>query len=98
MRFPRWFERIFMPKKPAPIRRPSARPAVECLEERLQPSTVATFYTPDGTGNNVAHSTWGSAGSDLIRVGPVGYADGVTLRTLLRRHLGRGIKEIRKAN
>jgi transcriptional regulator GlxA family with amidase domain len=25
----------------------------------------------------------------------VGYADGVTLRTLLRRHLGRGIKEIR---
>jgi len=27
----------------------------------------------------------------------VGYADGVTLRTLLRRRLGRGIKEIRRA-
>jgi len=27
----------------------------------------------------------------------VGYADGVTLRTLLRRHLGYGIKEIRRA-
>lgn len=27
----------------------------------------------------------------------VGYADGVTLRTLLRRHLGRGIREIRKS-
>ena len=27
----------------------------------------------------------------------VGYADGVTLRTLLRRQLGRGIKEIRRA-
>src|SRR4051812_38323404 len=27
----------------------------------------------------------------------VGYADGVTLRTLLRRHLGYGIREIRKA-
>lgn len=26
----------------------------------------------------------------------VGYADGVTLRTLLRRHLGQGIKEIRR--
>jgi transcriptional regulator GlxA family with amidase domain len=26
----------------------------------------------------------------------VGYADGVTLRTLLRRHLGYGIKEIRR--
>jgi len=29
--------------------------------------------------------------------GRVGYADGVTLRTLLRRHLGYGIKEIRRA-
>jgi transcriptional regulator GlxA family with amidase domain len=27
----------------------------------------------------------------------VGYADGVTLRTLLRRHLGQGIREIRRA-
>ena len=27
----------------------------------------------------------------------VGYADGVTLRTLLRRHLGYGIREIRRA-
>ena len=28
----------------------------------------------------------------------VGYADGVTLRTLLRRQLGYGIREIRKTN
>jgi len=28
----------------------------------------------------------------------VGYADGVTLRTLLRRHLGHGIKEIRRSD
>jgi transcriptional regulator GlxA family with amidase domain len=27
----------------------------------------------------------------------VGYADGVTLRTLLRRHLGQGVKEIRRS-
>jgi transcriptional regulator GlxA family with amidase domain len=27
----------------------------------------------------------------------VGYADGVTLRMLLRRHLGSGIKQIRRA-
>jgi transcriptional regulator GlxA family with amidase domain len=26
----------------------------------------------------------------------VGYADGVTLRTLLRRRLGQGVKEIRR--
>ena len=30
--------------------------------------------------------------------GQVGYADGVTLRTLLRRRLGRGIKEIRRSD
>jgi AraC-like DNA-binding protein len=28
----------------------------------------------------------------------VGYADGVTLRTLLRRHLGHGIRDIRRAD
>jgi transcriptional regulator GlxA family with amidase domain len=28
----------------------------------------------------------------------VGYADGVTLRTLLRRRLGYGIRQIRKAD
>jgi hypothetical protein len=27
----------------------------------------------------------------------VGYADGVTLRNLLRRHLGHGVKEIRRS-
>jgi len=27
----------------------------------------------------------------------VGYADGVTLRTLLRRKLGRGVREIRRS-
>ena len=27
----------------------------------------------------------------------VGYADGVTLRTLLRRHLGRGTRDIRRS-
>ena len=27
----------------------------------------------------------------------VGYADGVTLRTLLRRRLGRGVRELRSA-
>jgi transcriptional regulator GlxA family with amidase domain len=39
----------------------------------------------------------GSASVDEIAA-RVGYADGVTLRTLLRRHLGQGIKEIRRAN
>jgi len=31
----------------------------------------------DGVGNNVANPTWGSAGTDLLRISPVGYADGI---------------------
>jgi len=39
----------------------------------------------------------GNASVDEIAA-RVGYADGVTLRTLLRRHLGYGIREIRRAD
>src|ERR1700722_9797095 len=31
----------------------------------------------DGIGNNVSNPTWGSTGEDLIRLAPVGYADGI---------------------
>lgn len=31
----------------------------------------------DGKGNNLAHPEWGSAGSNLLRISPVGYADGL---------------------
>jgi peroxidase len=34
------------------------------------------FRAIDGTGNNVNHSAWGSAGVDLIRKAPAAYADG----------------------
>ena len=37
----------------------------------------------------------GTASVDAI-AGEVGYADGVTLRTLLRRKLGRGVRELRR--
>ncbi len=32
----------------------------------------------DGTGNNPLHSTWGSAGVDLLRVSQPGYGDGIS--------------------
>jgi hypothetical protein len=32
----------------------------------------------DGSGNNVANPTWGKAGEPLLRVTPVGYADGIS--------------------
>jgi len=32
----------------------------------------------DGTGNNIAHSNWGSAGSDLLRTANAAYGDGIS--------------------
>ncbi len=39
-------------------------------------ASVANTYSVDGTGNNLAHPDWGSAGSDLLRTAPADYADG----------------------
>ncbi len=46
------------------------------LEERVSPTDV--FRSIDGTGNNLANPTWGSAGVDLLRLAPAAYADGVS--------------------
>jgi hypothetical protein len=65
--------------KARPARR-RGRPQVEALEERTLLS--GGFYSSDGTGNNLANSTWGSAGSDLLRISPVAYADGISTPSL----------------
>lgn len=49
---------------------------VERLEDRLQPS--ATVQSFDGTGNNLTHDDWGSAGTDLLRLAPAAYGDGIS--------------------
>ena len=49
---------------------------IETLEERALLSSG--FHSIDGTGNNPFHSTWGSAGTDLIRIAPSAYADGAS--------------------
>jgi hypothetical protein len=36
------------------------------------------FRSITGFGNNLAHPTWGQAGTDLVRVSPVAYADQVS--------------------
>src|SRR5262245_65624514 len=42
-------------------------------------SSKAEDRTYDGTGNNLAHPTWGSAGSDYIReASGAHYADGIS--------------------
>jgi hypothetical protein len=49
---------------------------LEALETR---ALLSTLFAPiDGTGNNVANPTWGSAGTDLLRLSPVAYADGIS--------------------
>ena len=58
--------------------RDKLRFALEQLEDRVQPS-VTGFRPIDETGNNAAKPTLGTAGTDLLRVSPVAYADGVSL-------------------
>ncbi len=45
------------------------------LERRDLPSGVRSI---DGTGNNLAHPTWGSTGVELLRRAPTTYADGLS--------------------
>lgn len=57
-------------------RTPPVRPSFEPLEDRCVPAVLPLYYSIDGTGNNLAHLTWGAAGSDLLRLAPAAYADG----------------------
>ena len=42
----------------------------------LPTSTGTSFYSIDGTGNNLGNTLWGSAGVDLLRKAAAAYADG----------------------
>jgi hypothetical protein len=48
---------------------------LEALEARCL--LDAGFRSITGVGNNVANPTWGAVGTDLLRVSPVAYADGI---------------------
>src|SRR5690349_5540205 len=39
-------------------------------------ATGQPFRSADASGNNLAHPTWGQAGTDLIRLAPAAYPDG----------------------
>jgi hypothetical protein len=54
-----------------------SRLAIETLEGRCLLSADIRSIT--GLGNNIANPTWGQAGTDLIRISPVTYADGISL-------------------
>ncbi len=68
------------------------RPAVEALEVRTLLS--ASFYTADGSGNNVANPSLGAAGTDLLRVSPAAYADGISAPSLPNDPSGRVVSNI----
>jgi hypothetical protein len=64
------------------VRRRRCRPpCLEPLEERCQPS-VTGFRPIDEIGNNVANPTWGTVNTDLLRLSPAAYADGISSPSL----------------
>jgi peroxidase len=57
----------------------AARTSRLCLDQLEDRALMdAGFRAIDGTGNNLANPTWGSAGVDLLRKAPAAYADGVS--------------------
>jgi hypothetical protein len=91
---------------PAVPRRPAhTRLILEKLEDRTVPSvtpaaggvssTSAVGYRPiDEVGNNAADPTLGTAGTDLLRVSPAAYADGVSSPSLPQNPSARVISDI----
>ena len=69
-------------RRPSP-RRPPRHLSVEELEARCLLSAV--FRTIDGSGNNVANPDWGAANTDLLRIAPATYSDGVSAMAGLDR-------------
>lgn len=60
--------------------------ACALLTVLVQPSiSLAEFRSFDGSGNNLAHPDWGSAGSNFTRLPAVDYADGISQARLAGR-------------
>jgi peroxidase len=79
-------------RRPATTRRQSLRfkPRVNALEDRC----LLSVESIDGTGNNLTNPDWGSAGTDLIRMSPVGYADGISAPALPQDQSARAFSNI----
>jgi hypothetical protein len=60
-------------------RQPRCHLGVEALESR---TLLSSFRSVDGYGNNALNPTWGQAGTDLLRISPVAYADGISSPSL----------------
>jgi hypothetical protein len=69
-----WGNRLASRKFQPAGKRTGQRPALERLEERC---VLSGFRTITGFGNNLFHPTWGQSHTDLIRIAPADYGDGL---------------------
>jgi hypothetical protein len=88
-----WWNRLLSPKGKArkPLR--GRRPWVEPLEDRCVLS-APVFRPISEVGNNVANPNWGAANTDLLRLSPVAYADGVSTPSLPNDPSARVVSDI----
>ncbi len=91
-----WASRWWKQARPRGRKRPAlGRLNLERLEDRTVPSTLATGYRPvTEVGNNVADPTLGTAGTDLLRLSPAAYADGISSPSLPNDPSARVISDI----
>lgn len=59
-------------------RRQSWKTKLELVSLEARCLLSASYRTIDGTGNNLANPDWGAANTDLLRMAPAAYGDGVS--------------------
>lgn len=65
---------------------------LEILEPRV--ALAADVRPIDGVGNNLQHPTWGSDGTDFLRLAPAQYADGISTPAGTDRPSARAISNV----
>jgi hypothetical protein len=81
-------------KTPHPKRRlPKGELQVETLEVRCVPTASASRPISE-VGNNIADPTLGTAGTDLLRVSPAAYSDGISSPSLASNPSARVVSDI----
>jgi hypothetical protein len=70
-----------------------AHVVLELLEDRLVPSTTG-YRAIDESNNNLAHPSWGTAGSDLTRLARAAYSNGINSPSLSQDQSARAISNI----
>ncbi|HEY7310677.1 MAG TPA: peroxidase family protein [Gemmataceae bacterium] len=82
-------------RKPNATQQRRCRPCLEPLEDRCLLSASPTDFRPiTEVGNNVANPTLATAVTDLLRLSPVAYADGISAPSLPNNPSARVISDI----